>query len=65
MTFPGAPDVSSFSPLFWVLLRMQEFQMLLVFSIPITGWDFSCCESNVYYLFLYEMGQKSHHSIAE
>lgn len=65
MAFPGAPAISSFSPVFWVLLRMQEFQMLLVFSIPVTGWDFSCGESNLYYLFPYQMGQKSHHSMAE
>lgn len=59
MAFPAAPAISSFSPVFWVSLRMQEFQMSLLFSIPVTGWDFSCGESNLCYL------QQSHHSMAE
>lgn len=47
-----------------LLLRMQEFQTLLLFSAPVTGWDFSCGKSNLY-LFPYQMGQKSHHSMTE
>lgn len=43
---------------------MQEFQTLLLFSAPVTGWDFSCGKSNLY-LFPYQVGQKSHRSMAE
>lgn len=65
LAFSGAPAISSFSPMFWVLLKVQEFQMLLLFGIPVTGWDFSSGESSLCYLFAYQMGQKSHLSMAE